>query len=276
MDKQEFLNAISGSDIDKRFAAWRSAGEQNADVVERLVELSEGADPGVAKAASEALTTMTHAVGKDLNDPKRAPLVEALAKKHSMLTLRLLSNIAGDSVVDNIAKSLLNADLREEAIYALERIPGPVASKAILAAYPKVEESFKPRILYALGHRRVAEARLVCQRASTSTNPELRSAGGHALGRLEPGTGKIVFTGPNPDSKVRIAEKASPGLAIALYKELLAQPQEHLQCAALVGLGKIGTAQAAQLVFPFLKSPDRKVRLTAAQVWNRFVRGENP
>lgn len=72
MDQQEFLNAIAGSDVEKRFRAWRSAGEQSAAVVEKLVELTAAKDPGVAKAASEALTTMAHAVGKDANDPKRA------------------------------------------------------------------------------------------------------------------------------------------------------------------------------------------------------------
>jgi HEAT repeat protein len=56
-----------------------------------------------------------------------------------------------------------------------------------------------------------------------------------------------------------------------MYKRILERPEEHLQCAALVGLGRIGSAEAAQAVFAKLKSPERKVRITAAQVWARFA-----
>lgn len=263
MDKQEFLNAIAGSDVEKRFRAWRSAGEQGADVVERLVELTAAKDPGVAKAASEALTTMTHAVGKDLNDPKRAPLAEALNRKHTDLTLRLLSNIGGDAQVDGIAKSLMDAALREEAIYALERIPGTKSEEAILAAFARVAPEFQPRVLYALGHRKVKKAAALAQTALR--NPALKPAAEWAIGRI----GAPVVP-EDPHAALRYAE-ANPGQAMAIYKKLLNAPEEHLQCAALVGLGRLGSAEAAQAVFPKLKSTDRKVRITAGQVWAKFV-----
>jgi hypothetical protein len=263
MDKQEFLNAIAGSNADKRFAAWRSAGEQNAEVVPRLIELSAAQDPGVAKAAGEALTTMTHAVGKNPNDPKRAPLAEALNKKHTALTLRLLSNIGGDAQIDGIAVSLRDPELCEEAIYALERIPGAKAEDAIIAAFAKAAPEFQPRILYALGHRKVKKAAALAQ--SALRNPALKPAAEWAIGRI----GAPVVP-EDPHAALRYAE-ANPAQAMAIYKKLLNAPEEHLQCAALVGLGRIGSAEAAQAVFPKLKSTDRKVRLTAAQVWAKFV-----
>ncbi len=263
MDKQEFLNAIAGSDVEKRFRAWRSAGEQGADVVERLVELTASKDPGVAKAATEALTTMTHAVGKDLNDPKRAPLAEALNRKHTELTLRLLSNIGGDAQVEAIAKSLLDTALREEAIYALERIPTVKSEEAMMSAFARVAPEFQPRMLYALGHRKVKKAAGLAQTALR--NPALKPAAEWAIGRI--GAPAVP---EDPHAALRYAE-ANPAAAMAIYKKLLNAPEEHLQCAALVGLGRLGSAEAAQAVFPKLKSADRKVRITAGQVWAKFV-----
>lgn len=263
MDEQEFLAAISGSNIDQRFKAWRSAGDQNADVVEKLIELTDAKDPGVAKAATEALTTMTHAVGKDINNPKRAPLAEALNRKHTAHTLWLLSHIAGDAQVDAIAISLNDPELREEAIYALERIPGTKSEDAILAAFPKTAAEFKPRILYALGHRKVKKAAPLAQAALR--NPALKPAAEWAIGRI--GAPQVP---EDPHAALRYAE-ANPAQSMAIYKRLLSAPEEHIQCAALVGLGRMGGADAVQAVYTKLKSPDRKVRLTAAQVWSRFV-----
>lgn len=263
MDQQEFLNAIAGSDVEKRFRAWRSAGEQSAAVVEKLVELTAAKDPGVAKAASEALTTMAHAVGKDANDPKRAPLAAALNRKHTELTLRLLSLVGGDAEVEAIAKSLYDAALREEAIFALQRIPGAKAEEAMLAAFPRVAAEFQPRMLYAFGQRKVKKAAGLAQAALR--NPALKPAAEWAIGRI----GAPVVP-EDPHAALRYAE-ANQAQALAIYKKLLGAPEEHLQCAALVGLGRLGSAEAAQAVFPKLKSPERKVRLTAAQVWAKFV-----
>jgi hypothetical protein len=273
MTKAEFLSAIRGGDVDKRFAAWRAAGEMDASVVPELVDLNENSDPGVAKAAGEALTTMTHAVGKDLADPKRAPLAQAFASKPTLLTLRLLSNIGGDAEVPAIAKSLSSAALREEAIFALERIPGAFAEDAILNAYASATDDFKPRILYALGHRRVKKAAAICARAMASNNPGIKAAGEWALGRIGPAG--VSAMPQEPHAQLRYIEgvlaQGNRTLALSLYKKMLERPEEHLQCAALVGLGKVGTADAAQAVFPKLKSADRKVRITAQQVWNRFA-----
>ncbi|MDX2269854.1 MAG: hypothetical protein NW208_17260 [Bryobacter sp.] len=275
MDKQEFLNAIAGSDIEKRFAAWRSAGEQDASVVPALITLTENTDPGIAKAATEALTTMVHACGKSFADPRRAPLAKALNEKHTAHTLRLLSLIGGDPEVPQIAQSLSNPALAEEAIFALERIPGPASEKAMLAAYAKASPTFRPRLLYALGRRRVKAAEPLARRAMMDrTALGLAEAGNFAKGRigLTPGP---TFAPSRTQDLIRYAESAladgNKALALQLYASLLKRPEEHFQCAGLVGMGKIGTAEAAQSVYAKLKSPDRKVRLTAAQVWSRFV-----
>ena len=45
------------------------------------------------------------------------------------------------------------------------------------------------------------------------------------------------------------------------------RPEEHLQCAAIIGLSKTNTPEAASLIFTKLKSDNNNVRITAAKAW---------
>jgi hypothetical protein len=59
--------------------------------------------------------------------------------------------------------------------------------------------------------------------------------------------------------------------AMAVYKSALERPQEHWQCAALIGLARIGSADAAAAILPKLKSDNRKVRITAENAWRSMA-----
>ena len=78
------------------------------------------------------------------------------------------------------------------------------------------------------------------------------------------------------DSLLRYADaqvkQGNPGEAMRLYKTALDRPEEHWQCAAIIGIAKIGTSEAAVTIFPKLKSPDRKVRITAQKAWDGMAR----
>jgi hypothetical protein len=60
------------------------------------------------------------------------------------------------------------------------------------------------------------------------------------------------------------------------YKAALESAEEHLQCAGIVGLSKMDTAEAAAAIFPKLKSTNRKVRITAEQSWKRMASTVQP
>jgi HEAT repeat protein len=279
MDREQFLKDIAGDNVDARFGAWRAAAEQDANVVPALLRQLDSSNPGVAKAAAEALTTMVHGVGKLTGDPKRAPLIAALLTQPSALTLRLLSQIAGEREVPEIAKHLSNPTLREEAVYCLERIPGVAADTALVAGYDKAATEFKPRILAALGHRQAAGAVTLAQDAMKSSNADIANAGARAMGRIgrkPPGGPKWpkLDTPDSLDAQLRYADaQAAAGNtadAIAIYKTFLDRPEDHFQCAALVGLSKMATSEAAQLIFPKLKSERRQVRITASNAWSRI------
>jgi hypothetical protein len=277
---EQLIAGVSSADKDVRFTAWRGAGDAPADAVAQLAGLAGGGDPGIAKAAREAITTMVHAVGKDPADPRRAPLVQQLlaategsvplaAKIH---VLRQLSGIAPEDSTPRVAKLLSNADLREEAVYCLERTPGSAPVKAIAAAYRSAPADFKPRLLAALGHRRADEGVALCLEAMRSTNADLAMAGANALGRIgRKGAAAAKFPDGAWDAQLRYAdglrEQGNHADAMRIYKSAMERPESHLQCAGIVGIAKIKTADAAAAIFPKLQSKDRTVRATAMQAW---------
>ena len=62
---------------------------------------------------------------------------------------------------------------------------------------------------------------------------------------------------------------------MAIYLRSLDREEEHLQCAAIIGLTKIGTARAAAAIFPKLRSEDNTVMRTAQQAWSRLGESES-
>ncbi len=289
MDTAKFLSDIKNTDADVRFNAWRAAGEVDPSVIPELGKLAASENPGIAKAAREALTTMTHSVGKDPKSTNRAAVVKGLLAIDSTLpvrihAIRLLSNIAGEDSVSAIAKDIHNADLREEVVYCLERIPGSAATEAMVKAYPQAKDDFKPRLLAAFGHRKDGSIPVLslCLFATRSGDKELAMAGSKAFARIG-----ISSNSPFPlppeiglnetqkteliDSRLRYAdaqvEKGNPTVALETYKAMLERSEEHIQCAAIVGIAKIATADAAAILMPKMKSANRKVRITAQNAW---------
>lgn len=286
MQNEKFLADIRSDDKDVRFAAWRAAGDADPSVIASLAGLVDSKDnPGVAKASREAMITMVHSVGKDVNHPKRAAVVQELiqvsgseqaslaARVHAY---RLLSNIAPEGSAADVAKGLTNADLREEAIYCLERLPGTTSNKLLVAAYRTSKDDFKPRILAALGHRKAEEGVALSLEAMRSSNADLANAGARAFARIGK---KALVTWPKAaetDTVVRYAnalrDSGNSADAMRLYKMLLARPEPHLQCAAITGLSKMGSADAASAIFPQLKSANSRVRITASNAWKGMAK----
>ncbi len=293
-DDKQFLIDIQSGDASVRFAAWRRAGEVSPAVIPQLGRQAGSDNPGQAKAAREALATMTHSVGKDPASPNRAAVVKGLlglagpGNPHTVRVhaLRMLSNIAPEDAAPAIAAWIETPELAEEVTFCLERIPGNAPIKALLAAYKRVKDDFKPRILAALGHRRAAEAVSLCVEAMRSPNAEIAVAGVKAFGRI----GRRPAAAPKyPDAKplsawqridqqdslLRYADaqarEGNAAEAIGLYKAALGLAEEHWQCAAVIGLARIGTAEAAALILPLLNHANPKVRITARNAWKSMA-----
>ena len=304
--EDKFLADIKGDDAQARLAAWQMADQMDPQVIPALSELLAAKNPGVRKAAAEALNHMVHGVGKELdpaslranvgrpNAPKQANrrqlvvrnllgLLEGKRPEHEKVSaLRHLSLVADVDSVPAIAKWARDERLREEVIFCLERIPGKTSEEALLAALEEAADEFKPRILAALGHRRADEAMGACLEAMKSSNATIAMAGMKAAARI----GAPMPRGARlpdydslsdwrkieyDDSLLRYADaqwaRGNADGASALYRQALDREEEHLQCAAIIGLAKIGTAEAAAAIFPKLGSSDNTVRITAQKAW---------
>jgi HEAT repeat protein len=256
------------------------------EVIPELGRLAASDKPGVAKAAREALQTLVHARRGTVATQVLALTGTAYALPVRAFAFRLLSLIGGDDAVPAVARYLRDPELREEAAFCLERIPGAASIKALAAAYKDAPDDFKPRLLAGLGHRRAAEALPVVIEALRSSNPEIALAATKAYGRI----GKKPASPPrlpdasslsewqkieHLDSLLRWADaqvrEGNHADALKIYQTALARPEEHWQCAALIGIAKLGTAEAAAVIFPKLKSPHPKVRITARQAWQSLA-----
>jgi hypothetical protein len=67
------------------------------------------------------------------------------------------------------------------------------------------------------------------------------------------------------------AKEGNAAEAMRVYKTALDRPEEHWQCAAILGIAKIGTPDAASAIFPKLKSANPKVRITAGKAWKSIA-----
>ncbi len=288
----DFLARVGSKERDARFDAWRAAGAESPDNLPELAKLAASENPSVARAGREAMTTMTHSVGKDEASPKRKEVAAQLTaigtsdaytipiRTHA---LRLLSLVGGPDSGEPVAKLLKNADLREEAIFCLERIPGKESEGAMMTALSQVPPEFRARVMAALGHRRVALASTLAVRDMRSANKEHAVAAAKAFGRIgKRPEGLFQFpaaAGLTPtqqvevmDAQLRYADsQGNTPSAISIYKSALAKAEPHWQCAGIIGLAKIGTPEAATLIHPLLKSKDRTVRITAAKAWQRIA-----
>ena len=305
-----FLEGIQSDDEEANYAAWSSAADVDPSVITTLASLLDSRKLNVRRAADEALKNIVHSVGKVINaaslaanagrpdDPGRMdPRQAVVAQLHSVISgsgsqhakaiaIRHLSLIGTADDVGKIAGLLNDKNLREEAAFCLERIPGKTSEEALLGALPSVGGDFQPRILAALGHRQADEAVGACVDAMRSDDATIAIAGMKAWARIGGSDGSepqfpdkdslsewqsIEFD----DSVLRFAdaqfERGNASVATTIYLEALEREEEHLQCAAIIGLTRIGTAAAAAAIFPKLSSDDNTVRVTAKMAWRKLA-----
>lgn len=156
-----FISRIQSEDANVRCQAWQEAYKQPASVVSPLCDLLLSANPGIARAADEALKVLIHSTGVNEADPKRAEvtaeLIGVLGRDDyvsRIQALRLLSLVANGDSVPAIAPFLKIPNLREEAVYCLQRIPGMAATDALVEELHQAPRSFQPRIMAALEQRK--------------------------------------------------------------------------------------------------------------------------
>jgi HEAT repeat protein len=109
----------------------------------------------IARSAKRAIERIVRHAGRPGADAERKAVAVELVKllKHPAADVRrhalwMLSEIGGDPAVEPMAALLADAEVREDARCALERVPGRAATAALKKAMRTGPESFK----YALAH----------------------------------------------------------------------------------------------------------------------------
>lgn len=151
----EFLEKIKSPDDAVRGPAWQNAGPLGAPAVVPLGEIMTHADFEVARSAKRAIERIVRQAGRPGAESERRAVAGELVKllRHAHPNVRrhalwMLSEIGEDDAVPPMAALLGDAEVREDARCALERIPGKAATAALRQAMAVAPESFK----YALAH----------------------------------------------------------------------------------------------------------------------------
>lgn len=157
---RDLLQRLQSPDDNVRGPAWQSTGTCDASVVPGLVGLMGAGDVESARAARRALQVLVRHAGRPGAKSERKAVAEALAKAvgeaplpAARALLEMLSEIGDDAAVPVVAERLANAELREEARRALQRIPGRHAERALRQAWERADGDFKMALAAALSAR---------------------------------------------------------------------------------------------------------------------------
>jgi HEAT repeat protein len=100
------------------------------------------------------------------------------------LACRELRIVGGDTAVPVLGRLLLDPDLADPARYALEKIPGEAADKAVLAALPAAKKNLKLGLISTLAGRKTESAIPELAKLLRSADPAEASAAAGALGLI--------------------------------------------------------------------------------------------
>jgi len=236
----------------------------------------------------EPLSVVADAVRDSKGDPDaRAALERALV---SMLrskstrdakdfACRQLALIGTDKTVPTLAGMLGPADTSDMARYALERIPGPTADKALLAALGRTSAGAKVGVINSLGARRCEAAVAKLGPLAVSRDTAIAQAAIDALGRIggaeaTRALAKVRSRVPAErhaawaDAYLRCADKlvahGQADRAATMYAELLGDELARVRVAALVGYVAAAPDDGLPKVVAALKGDDVELREAAS------------
>lgn len=121
---------------------------------------------------------------KTLESKLAAVLKSGVPRAAKDFACRKLALIGSAQSVPALAGLLADEELSHMARYALERIKGPEAEKALRDALPKVEGKRKAGVLGSLGVRRDAAGTARAAALVNAPDPEVAAAAARALGRI--------------------------------------------------------------------------------------------
>lgn len=170
MTTDELIEEIRGEDAGQRTRAWQAAAAMGTPAIPALAALAQTGGLEEARAATRGLWAIVRHAGRPGAETERAATVDALfplteASLPSQLrrdAIWMLSELADEDSVAGIAALLEDAEVREDARMALERIPGPAAIAALEAALASAGAEFEGSLAQGLRARGVAVDGVPC------------------------------------------------------------------------------------------------------------------
>ncbi|MCX6997778.1 MAG: HEAT repeat domain-containing protein [Kiritimatiellaeota bacterium] len=181
------------------------------------------------------------------------------------LACRMLQQVATEKSIPAVAALLPDEVLSHYARLVLQRLGNPRADAALRAALDKAPDKVKLGIIGSLGERRDVQAVPPLTKLARQPDPAIAAAaivalgkiGGaeaaRSLGELQAGDS---LSSARWEALIRCAASLPAAEAAALYEKALARGQRTHQLAALGGLLRVNTDQAAPRLTTILKGND--------------------
>ncbi len=222
--------------------------------LETLKTYDWGADRQALKPIDQAIIA-THddaAARKALEKSLVDALAGGISRSAQDYVCRKLRIVGTARSVEALAALLAAEDTSHIARYALERIPGKKAAKAMRDALPKVSKKLKPGIIGSLGSRRDKRSIKVFSKLLGDSDIQVAKAAAQSLG--------LIGTSAAAKELSKFAKKASANMklpvadaslvcaeqlladgkkseAVALYKEFRGDDKPaHVKAAAMKGI----------------------------------------
>jgi len=283
----ELLKRITSEDMAVRGPAFQQIAKMGPRgvrrVADRLLEPGKLSDAG----ARFALHGLAHRVIRPDAEAARAAFVKAMLAQLEReqrtevkrFLIRQLQITGREDAVPSLARYLADARFAETARQALAANPTPAALAALRNALRRAKGMERVGIIDALGFRRDAEALRALIAEAAGRDQAARMAAYRALGRIGDPKAESTLAAATTKGKPRerraafdgylllaeqlaAADKRADGLRI--YQRVLdVAPSSALRCAALVGIGKAGPAEALESVLASMADVDPAVRYAA-------------
>ncbi|HUT01684.1 MAG TPA: HEAT repeat domain-containing protein, partial [Phycisphaerae bacterium] len=194
---------------------------------------------------------------------------------------RQLVLVGSEAAVPALARLLADGESSHMARYALARLPGKAADKALLKALANADDVQKVGMIYSLGRRGCKDAVEAILPLVESKNDNVAVASLVALSRIDSGKAVAAIakarttvspkvrptaTAAYLDCAKRMAAAGKAEAAVAIYRKLFAASEPTMcRIAALNGLvATAGDDRALSTVIAALGDKDAKVRQAAA------------
>jgi hypothetical protein len=176
---EALLAKIKDANDKVRAAAWQGAGPVGAAAMQPLAEIAADASGGkleIARSANRAMWQIVRHVGRPGADAERKAVCDALVPLVGAASLPvqlrrdviwMLSEIFDPDMVDveGAAALLGDADLRDDARMALQRVPGEKSLAALKTALERsIDDEFKQALACSLRRRGVDVPNVPCDK----------------------------------------------------------------------------------------------------------------